>query len=236
MNRRLASRFAARHFAPTALARENLLREGVADEAIVVTGNTVIDALLHVRALRIAHGVALTPGKRLVVVTAHRRENHGERLRAMLRALKAIAVRHPDVEIVYPAHPSPAVRAAIDAEAVADAGVRIVDPLGYGPFVTLLSQAHLILTDSGGIQEEAPALGKPVLVMREHTERPEAVAAGVVKLVGMDAEAIVRETGRLLDDPAHYLAMAKGASPYGDGHAGERIAESIRLYLAARAT
>ena len=236
MNRRMASRFAALHFAPTALARDNLLREGVTDDAIVVTGNTVIDALLHVRALRVPHGVALTPGKRLIVVTAHRRENHGEPLREMLRALKEIAARHPDVEIVYPAHPSPAVRAAIADEIGPGDAVRIVDPLGYGPFVTLLDDAFVVLTDSGGIQEEAPALGKPVLVMREHTERPEAVAAGVAKLVGTDAATLVRETGRLLDDPAHYRAMAQGASPYGDGHAAHRIAEAILRYLAKRAT
>jgi UDP-N-acetylglucosamine 2-epimerase (non-hydrolysing) len=235
MNRRMASRFAARHFAPTALARENLLREGVADDSIVVTGNTVIDALLHVRGLRIPHGVALTPGKTLIVVTAHRRENHGERLRAMLRALNEIARRYPDVEIVYPAHPSPAVRDAIAAEIGRDAAVRIVDPLGYGPFVTLLDRARIVLTDSGGIQEEAPALGKPVLVMRDETERPEAVAAGVAKLVGMDTDSIVRETRRLLDDPAHYKAMACGASPYGDGHAAGRMVEAIRRYLGARA-
>jgi UDP-N-acetylglucosamine 2-epimerase (non-hydrolysing) len=236
MNRRLASRLAARHYAPTALARENLLREGVDDGAIEVTGNTVIDALLHVRDLHIAHGLTLTQGKRLILVTAHRRENHGQRLRAVLRALKEIAARHPDVEIIYPAHPAPEVRAAIDAEDAAQAGVRIVEPLPYGPFVTLLAQAHVVLTDSGGIQEEAPALGKPVLVMRDHTERPEAVAAGVAKLVGTSADAIVRETSRLLDEPAHYAAMARGSSPYGDGHAGEKIAESIRLYLAERAT
>ncbi|MFO1311866.1 MAG: UDP-N-acetylglucosamine 2-epimerase (non-hydrolyzing) [Burkholderiales bacterium] len=236
MNRRMASRFAALHFAPTALARENLLREGVPDDAIAVTGNTVIDALLHVRALRVPHGLALTPGKRLVVVTAHRRENHGEPLRAMLRALKEIASRHPDVEIVYPAHPSPAVRGAIADEIGPGTAVRIVDPLGYGPFVTLLDHAFVVLTDSGGIQEEAPALGKPVLVMREHTERPEAVAAGVAKLVGTGTATIVRETSRLLDDPAHYAAMAQGASPYGDGHAAQRIADAILRYLGKRAT
>jgi UDP-N-acetylglucosamine 2-epimerase (non-hydrolysing) len=236
MTRRVASRLARLHFAPTPLARENLLREGVADEAIVVTGNTVIDALLHVRALRIAHGVSLAPGKRLVLVTAHRRENHGERMRAMLRALKAIALRYPDVEIVYPAHPSPAVRAAIAAEIGPDANVRIIDPLSYGPFVTLLDQAYVIITDSGGIQEEAPALGRPVLVTRHETERPEAVAAGVAMVVGTDTDTIVRETGRLLDDPVHYRAMAKGASPYGDGQAAGRIVEAIRRYLASRAT
>jgi UDP-N-acetylglucosamine 2-epimerase (non-hydrolysing) len=235
MNRSLAARLAAIHFAPTEQARANLLLEGVAPETITVTGNTVIDALLMVRDRHIPHGLALTPGRRLIVVTAHRRENHGERMRAMLRALEEIALRHPDTEIVYPAHPSPEVRAAIAAEIGPSASVRIVDPLSYGPFVTLLDQAYLILTDSGGIQEEAPALGKPVLVMRDQTERPEAVAAGVARLVGMDPAAIVRETSRLLDDPAHYRAMAQGASPYGDGHAAQRIVEAMRRYVAPRA-
>jgi UDP-N-acetylglucosamine 2-epimerase (non-hydrolysing) len=236
MNRTLASRLAALHFAPTAQARTNLLQEGVVAESIVVTGNTVIDALLMVRDRRMPHGVALTPGKRLIVVTAHRRENHGERMRAVLRALKEIALRHADVEIVYPAHPSPEVRAAIAAEIGPGANVRIIDPLGYGPFVSLLDQACLILTDSGGIQEEAPALGKPVLVLRDQTERPEAVAAGVARLVGTDTATIVRETARLLDDAVHYQAMARGASPYGDGNAAARIVASVRHYLAARTT
>jgi UDP-N-acetylglucosamine 2-epimerase (non-hydrolysing) len=235
MNRSLASKLAAIHFAPTPQARANLLREGVPSETITVTGNTVIDALLMIRARRIPHGLALTPGRRLIVVTAHRRENHGERMRAMLRALAEIALRHPDTEIVYPAHPSPEVRAAIAAEIGPAAPVRIIDPLSYGPFVTLLDQAYLILTDSGGIQEEAPALGKPVLVMRDHTERPEAVAAGVARLVGMDPATIVRETERLLDDPAHYRAMAQGGSPYGDGQAAKRILEAMRHYVALRA-
>ena len=227
MNRRIASRFAFRHFAPTALARANLLREGVDDASIVVTGNTVIDALLHVRKMRIPHGIVLAPGKRLIVVTAHRRENFGEPFRDMLRALKDVADTHPDVEIVYPAHPNPQVRAAIAEVLGESAAVRIVEPLGYGPFVTLLDAAYLVVTDSGGIQEEAPALGKPVLVMRDETERPEAIEAGVAMLVGAQRDRIVREVSRLLDDPQWYRAMAKGASPYGDGHASERIAGII---------
>jgi len=228
MNRTVAARFAALHFAPTESARDNLLREGITPERVHVTGNTVIDALLSVRDRRIPHGILRTPGKRLIVVTAHRRENFGAPLREMLEALKTIAARHVDVEIVYPAHPNPEVRRAI-AEVIGDsAAVRIVEPLGYGPFVTLLDEAFLILTDSGGIQEEAPALGKPVLVMRAETERPEAVAAGVARLVGTDAATIVRETDRLLDDAAWYRGMARGGSPYGDGRAAPRIVDLIR--------
>lgn len=234
MNRELASRFAALHFAPTPTARENLLREGIADVSIRVTGNTVIDALLFVRNLRIPHDIDRTPGKRLIVVTSHRRENFGVPIREILRALKTIASRHPDVEIVYPAHPNPEVRRAIDDEIAASEAVRIVEPLGYGPFVTLLDDATVILTDSGGIQEEAPALGKPVLVLREQTERPEALSFGVAKLVGTDYETIVRETSRLLDDAAHYRTMAKGASPYGDGRSAERIVDAIERYFATR--
>ena len=233
MNREIASRFAALHFAPTAAARANLLAERVPDDAIVVTGNTVIDALLMVRARAIPHGIALSPGRRLIVVTAHRRENFGAPMRAMLRALAAIAARWPDVEIVYPAHPNPEVRRAIRETLGEQQRVRIVDPLGYGPFVTLLDAATLVLTDSGGIQEEAPALGKPVLVMREETERPEAVTAGVAALVGTDEQRIVEATGRLLDDPQAYARMAQGASPYGDGHAAARIVAAIEGYFEA---
>lgn len=233
MNREVASRFAALHFAPTAAARANLLAERVPDARIVVTGNTVIDALLMVRDLAVPHGLALDPARRLIVVTAHRRENFGAPMRGMLRALKAIASRWPDVEIVYPAHPNPEVRCAIADEIGAEDSVRIVEPLSYGPFVTLLAQATLILTDSGGIQEEAPALGKPVLVLRDETERPEAIDAGVARLVGTDEQRIVEETARLLDDPAWYRQMARGASPYGDGQAAGRIVAAIGRHLEA---
>jgi UDP-N-acetylglucosamine 2-epimerase (non-hydrolysing) len=235
MNRAIASRFATEHFAPTSSARDNLLHESIAPDSIVVTGNTVIDALLMIRDRRIPHGVALTPGKRLIVVTAHRREHFGDPFRAMLRALKEIAARYPDVEIVYPAHPNPEVRRAIADEIGAGDAVRIIEPLSYGPFVSLLDAAFVILTDSGGIQEEAPALGKPVLVMRNETERPEAITAGVAMLVGTDTMTIVREASRLLDDPNWYRSMAKGASPYGDGLAGSRIAERILLHVEAAA-
>jgi UDP-N-acetylglucosamine 2-epimerase (non-hydrolysing) len=233
MNREIASRFATLHFAPTAAARANLLAERVPDAAIVVTGNTVIDALLMVRDRAIPHGLPRDRGKRLIVVTAHRRENFGAPMRGMLRALKAIAARWPDVEIVYPAHPNPEVRRAIADEIGADGKVRIVEPLSYGPFVTLLAESTLILTDSGGIQEEAPALGKPVLVLRDETERPEAIDAGVARLVGTDESRIVAETARLLDDPAWYAQMARGASPYGDGQAAMRIVSAIGRCLEA---
>jgi UDP-N-acetylglucosamine 2-epimerase (non-hydrolysing) len=235
MNREIASRFATLHFAPTDAARANLLAERVPDAAIVVTGNTVIDALLMVRDLAIPHGLALDPKRRLIVVTAHRRENFGAPMRGMLRALKTIASRWPDVEIVYPAHPNPEVRRAIADEIGAGGAVRIVEPLSYGPFVSLLARSTLILTDSGGIQEEAPALGKPVLVLRDETERPEAIAAGVARLVGTDEATIVAETARLLDDPAWYRQMARGASPYGDGLAAGRIVAAIGHCLEAAA-
>lgn len=233
MNREIATRFAALHFAPTAAARDNLLADKVPASAITVTGNTVIDALLMMRRRAIPHGVTLTAGKRLIVVTAHRRENFGERMRTMLRALKTIAARWPDVEIVYPAHPNPEVRRAIRDTLGDDARIRIIDPLSYGPFVTLLDASTLILTDSGGIQEEAPALGKPVLVLRDETERPEAITAGVAKLVGTDEQRIVDATAALLDDPAAYARMAQGASPYGDGRAAARILDAIERYFEA---
>ncbi len=235
MNRELAGRFAALHFAPTPMARANLLREGVPAAKIEVTGNTVIDALLMVRDRNVPHGISYPPGKRLIVVTSHRRESFGAPMRGMLRALKTIAERHPDVEIVYPAHPNPEVRRAIAHVIGADAAVRIVEPIGYGPFVTLMNEAYMILTDSGGIQEEAPALGKPVLVLRDETERPEAVDAGVARLVGTDEARIVAEAGRLLDDPDWYAQMARGASPYGDGRAGGRIVRAIERFFESEA-
>jgi len=231
MNREIAGRFAALHFAPTPTARANLLSEGVDPESIEVTGNTVIDALLAVRDRRIPHGIALTPKRRLIVVTLHRRESFGAPIRSMLRALRDLAARYRDIEIVLPAHPNPEVRAAVRDAIGADERIRIVDPLPYGPFVTLMDHAHFVVTDSGGIQEEAPALHKPVLVLRETTERPEAIAAGVARLLGNDAGALEHEASRLLDDPAYYSSMARGASPYGDGHAAQRIVSRIDRYF-----
>jgi UDP-N-acetylglucosamine 2-epimerase (non-hydrolysing) len=235
LNRVVASRIAALHFAPTAGAREQLLREGVDDANIAVTGNTVIDALLWTRARGFSHGLPLRPGRRLIVVTAHRRESFGAPMRNMLRALKGIVATHPDVHVVYPAHPNPEVRRAIADELGDSTAIAVVEPLSYGPFVALLDASTLILTDSGGVQEEAPALGKPVLVLRDETERPEAVAAGVARIVGTDTARIVAETTRLLDDPAHYERMARGGSPYGDGHAASRIVERMLGYFQTRA-
>jgi len=228
MNRAVASRLARFHFAPTAASRANLLREGIADAAIHVTGNTVIDALLLVAARDVPVGVALDPGKRLVLVTAHRRESFGAPLREAFQALHALAEANPDVEVLYPVHLNPNVSGP--AREILSGHPRIVlcDPLDYAPFVSAMKRAHLIVTDSGGVQEEAPALGKPVLVMREETERPEAVAEGVVKLVGTSSARILAEAQRLLDDPAAYAAMARGISPYGDGHAAERIVRVLR--------
>lgn len=233
MNRRLAGALTALHFAPTERARENLLREGVATECIHVTGNTVIDALLEVVArirgdnelqARFARQFAfLATGRRLVLVTGHRRENFGTGFERICRALHQLGERE-DVEIVYPVHLNPNVQEPV-RRILADAPrIHLIEPLDYLPFVYLMDRAHLIITDSGGVQEEAPSLGKPVLVMRDTTERPEAVDAGTVKLVGTDEAAIVREANRLLEDPAAYEQMAHAHNPYGDGLAGGRIA------------
>jgi UDP-N-acetylglucosamine 2-epimerase (non-hydrolysing) len=228
MNRAVASRLARFHFAPTAASRANLLREGIPDAAIHVTGNTVIDALLQVAARDVPIGPALTPGRRLVLVTAHRRESFGAPLREAFQALRALADANHDIEVLYPVHLNPNVSGP--AHEILSGHPRIVlcDPLDYAPFVSAMKRAHLIVTDSGGVQEEAPALGKPVLVMREETERPEAVAESVVKLVGTSSARILAEAQRLLDDPAAYAAMARGVSPYGDGHAAERIVRVLR--------
>ena len=240
MNRRLTARLASLHFAPTVRAAENLLREGVQEDSIFVTGNTGIDAVLHVaRALQSGEltapiSVATTAGKKLVVVTAHRRENFGPPFDRICRAIRRIAQR-ADVEVVYPVHRNPQVAEPAHHALGSLANVQLVEPLDYISFVGLMSRAHLLLTDSGGMQEEGPSLGKPVLVMREKTERPEAVAAGTVKLVGTDQAAIVRETSRLLDDAGEYSRMSRLHNPYGDGHACERIGDALRRKF-ARAT
>ena len=231
MNRTVASRLARFHFAPTAAARANLLREGIPDAAIHVTGNTVIDALLQVAEHDAAIGADLDPGKRLVLVTAHRRESFGAPLREAFSALRALADRNQDVQVLYPVHLNPNVSGP--AREILGGHPRIVlcAPLEYAPFVSAMKRAYLIVTDSGGVQEEAPALARPVLVLRDETERPEAVAEGVVKLVGTKAETILAEAQRLLDDPGAYAAMARGVSPYGDGHAAERIVRVLRESL-----
>ena len=228
MNRTVASRLARFHFAPTSAARASLLREGIPDAAIHVTGNTVIDALLQVAEQQVPIGVALDPAQRLILVTAHRRESFGAPLREAFGALRTLADRNHDVQVLYPVHLNPNVSGP--AREILGGHPRIVlcAPLEYAPFVSAMKRSVLILTDSGGVQEEAPALGKPVLVLRDETERPEAVAEGVVKLVGTKAERILAEAQRLLDDPRAYAAMARGVSPYGDGHAAERIVAVLR--------
>ena len=236
MNRVLTGRIAALHFAATTGARDNLLREGIAPQQISVTGNSGIDAVLTVRD-RLASGELaggdwsfLNPEKRLVVVTAHRRESFGCGMESICRAIRRVAARG-DVEIVFPVHRNPNVLEPVSRELDGVAGVHLIEPLDYVPFVDLMSRAFLLLTDSGGVQEEGPSLGKPVLVMREKTERPEAVAIGTVLLVGTDEERIFREVARLLDSPGARDAMCRVHNPYGDGHASERIAAATAAYF-----
>ncbi|MBR1590967.1 MAG: UDP-N-acetylglucosamine 2-epimerase (non-hydrolyzing) [Acidaminococcaceae bacterium] len=232
MNRKLTGSLADFHFAPTAVSRENLLRENVADDSIFVTGNTVIDALnTTVRNDFVFTDPvterALGSGKRLILMTTHRRENLGEPMRQVYRALKSVLEQHPDVAAIFPVHKNPKVREVVQAELAGIDRVYLTEPMDYEPFANLMNRADIVLTDSGGIQEEAPALGKPVLVLRDTTERPEAVTAGTVRLTGTGYEAVREETSRLLDDPAYYRSMAEAVNPYGDGHACERIAGFI---------
>jgi len=236
MNRRLTGSLAEIHFAPTERAKQNLLAEGVPGNRVHVTGNTVIDALVQVaeqidsdKSLQVAmHGQFpfLDAGKKLLLVTGHRRENFGEGFENICRALQRLGQR-PDVQIVYPVHLNPSVQEPVLRILSDNPGVHLIDPLDYLPFVYLMTRSYLIITDSGGVQEEAPSLGKPVLVMRDTTERPEAVEAGTVKLVGTDTEKIVAEASRLLDDTKAYTAMALAHNPYGDGKASQRIAEIL---------
>jgi len=236
VNRSMVSVLATRHFAPTTEARDNLLREGVDPSKVMVTGNSVIDALLFFRErleadVELARGFAesfgfLDPGRRLILVTGHRRENFEGGIDRMCQALLEIAERG-DVQIVYPVHPNPNVRGPVGAKLAGKDGIHLLDPLDYLPFVYLMTKADIILTDSGGIQEEAPALGKPVLVTRETTERPEGVAAGTAKLVGTDQAKIVAELTRLLDDQDAYDAMSRAHNPYGDGKTAARIVASL---------
>jgi UDP-N-acetylglucosamine 2-epimerase (non-hydrolysing) len=226
-NRRLATLTADLNFAPTTAARENLLREGVAADRIVFTGNTVIDALLWTVAHDPPSPIALAPGQRLLLMTLHRRESFGAPVRDVLSAVRRLVERNPDLVVLYPVHPNPNV--AVPAREILDGveRVHLRGPLDYPDLVGAMRQAHLILTDSGGIQEEAPALAKPVLVTRDTTERPEAVAEGVVRVIGADPDRVESEAQRLLDDPAAYAAMARGVSPYGDGKAAGRIVDAV---------
>ena len=224
MNRLLADRLAAFHFVPTPKGRENLLREGIEEGSIHVTGNTVIDALLQVAEKEIPLPVDLDPKKTLVLLTAHRREHFGPPLESVFRAVRDLVDRNPEVQVLYPVHPNPHVRAPAERILGGRDGIVLCDPLEYGPFVTAMKRCRFILSDSGGVQEEAPALAKPVLVLRNETERPEAVEAGVARLVGTERGTVLAAAEELLRNEAAYRAMARGASPFGDGHAAERIA------------
>jgi UDP-N-acetylglucosamine 2-epimerase len=239
MNRRLAGAIATWHFAPTERAKENLLREGIATEAITVTGNTVIDALLDVVG-RIRNDSDLQSrmeerfsyldrAKRLILVTGHRRENFGDGFENICQALRSIAEAHDDVEILYPVHLNPNVQEPVRRLLGGVGRIHLIEPQDYLPFVYLMDRSYLIITDSGGVQEEAPSLGKPVLVMRETTERPEAVEAGTARLVGARSENIVRAATELLKDRVAYQKMTLTHNPYGDGRAAQRIREVVCL-------
>lgn len=232
MNRKLTGAIADVHFAPTATSKSNLLKENIDPTTIFVTGNTVIDALQTT--VRTGYQFTdaglqqvLTSGKRLILVTTHRRENLGEPMRHVYKALRQVLETHPDTEAIFPVHKNPKVREIVDAELGNLDQVYLIEPLDYEPFANLMAKVDIVLTDSGGIQEEAPALGKPVLVLRDTTERPEAVDAGTVKLVGTGYEDVLRETNLLLDDAEYYQSMAEAANPYGDGRACERIIKHI---------
>ena len=234
MNRRMTSALADLHFAATPAARANLLREGIAPTSIVVTGNTVIDALYAVKDLAgipPVDGLPRLDGRRLVLVTTHRRENWGEPLREIYLALLELLERFDDLELVFSVHRNPAVRRVVRDVLHGHPRAHLIEPPDYGPWVQLMRRAHLILTDSGGIQEEATALGRPALVLRTVTERPEGVAAGTLRLVGTDRRRIVEEASRLLTDAAAYAAMAQAHNPYGDGRAAERIIQALRFYF-----
>lgn len=238
-NRKLTGALATLHFAPTETSSANLLREGIEPSSIIVTGNTVIDALLQVvakldtdcdlQAQFVSRFPFLKAGRKLVLVTGHRRESFGGGFERICQALVDTAKRFPEVEIVYPVHLNPNVREPVNRLLAGIDNVHLIEPLDYLPFVYLMNQAYVILTDSGGIQEEAPSLGKPVLVMRDTTERPEAVEAGTVKLVGTDVSAITTALATLITDDAAYRQMSFAHNPYGDGKACQRILESLSL-------
>jgi UDP-N-acetylglucosamine 2-epimerase (non-hydrolysing) len=251
MNRQITSRIATYHFAPTKLSKENLLNEGIEENKIIVTGNTVIDAL-HLVVERIKNDITLqeelkgilslsgynierlSKGRKLVLITGHRRENFGEGFLQICNAIKTLALKYPDIDFVYPMHLNPNVREPIK-EVFGDknkiSNIYFIEPLDYLPFVFLMEKSYIVLTDSGGIQEEAPGLGKPVLVMRDTTERPEAIDAGTVKLVGADYNKIVNEVSSLIDNESCYNMMAKSTNPYGDGKASLLIVNFFKILI-----
>ena len=227
-NRQAVSIISAYNFAPTELSKENLLREGKNPDTIYVTGNTAIDALKTTVREDYTHpDLEWAKGSRLIMITAHRRENLGEPMKHMFRAIRRVCDEHPDIKAIYPIHMSPVVREIADSILGDDERIRIIEPLDVLDFHNFLSRSYLILTDSGGIQEEAPSLGKPVLVMRDTTERPEGIKAGTLKLVGTDEEVIYQNFKQLLEDEEAYRAMSTASNPYGDGFACKRIADIL---------
>ena len=230
INRRVAGCLASLHFAPTSRARLNLLREGVAEDSIFVTGNTIVDALKSISLDEVFEDQrlsSLNAGRRLLLVTAHRRENHGLPLLSVCEALKSIIASFDDVELVYPVHLNPSVEKVVREELGNIDRIHLVDPVSYPDLLRLMKRSYLILTDSGGIQEEAPSFGKPVLVLRDVTERPELIEAGAGRMVGTDTQSIIDAASRLLSDPADYAGMAAAENPFGDGHAAARIADIL---------
>lgn len=228
-NRQAVSIISKFNFAPTELSKQNLLKEGKDPDSIYVTGNTAIDALKTTVRENYTHPeLEWAKGSRLIMITAHRRENFGEPMRHMFKAIRRVMDEHPDVKAIYPIHMNPVVREIADEFLAGDDRIHIIEPLDVLDFHNFLSRSYLILTDSGGIQEEAPSLGKPVLVMRDTTERPEGIAAGTLKLVGTEEETIYKEFSRLLSDKEEYETMSKASNPYGDGHACERIANILK--------
>lgn len=240
-NRKLTGSLAALHFAPTKLSRENLLKEGVDPKTITTTGNTVIDALQWVvakleqsesQSVRFAEQFPfLDKEKRMILVTGHRRESFGNGFDNICKALKSLAIKYPDCQIIYPVHLNPNVQEPVNRLLSGVENIHLIEPLDYLPFVYLMTQAHLILTDSGGIQEEAPSLGKPVLVMRNTTERPEAIEAGTVKLVGTSVEKIVDGISTLMNESIEYDKMSRSINPYGDGKACRRITDLLKEFI-----
>ncbi len=228
INRLLTGRIADLHFAPTAAAKENLLRENISAGTILITGNTVIDALHYCLA---DIQVEKQNERQLILVTAHRRESWGQPLQNIIKALENIIITNPLVNLIIPVHLNPLVRQAFFEAFQSESRVQLVEPLDYQSMIKVMAESYLVITDSGGIQEEAPALGKPVLVLREKTERPEAVAAGTVRLVGTDTERITNTVNLLLQEPKEYLEMSKAVNPYGDGKATERILAGLRFYF-----
>lgn len=232
INRVVADTVASLFFAPTERSRQNLLQMGVSESTIFLTGNTVIDALFHTlsKTGNVPLPVSLDPSKRMILATLHRRENFGQPMISTCEALKAIVLANPDIELVLPVHMNPNVREVVFKLLADVERIHLINPQDYAPFCQLMNRAYLILTDSGGIQEEAPSISKPVLVLRDETERPEAVDMGTVKLVGPHRKRIIEETQLLLDDTAAYNRMAQAVNPYGDGRAAERIVEALRLF------